>query len=333
MAFSNQPQSTTSNQNQSKQAAAKRPPKRNKKAKYTKPPKVAHKAKIDNSQSKLINRLSKQVYSLQMSKYGNVQQNYHTLRTALVPQSTQPLCLDLTDFTCNRPDGPAAAEGARVYQHVGMGLPAEASVWSIVPYENNYYWNKQNKDQPDGGSYLAMSATYFIEVKGVNSLDNTRVRFDVISQKPNAIISTPSASDNVLPNTLVHMKHLATPMGASSNRINPIYFRKYFSKTVFVNSALGGETGTKGTTANIIRFSFKLKPNKLCTQQYTNPSVGNLDPQPEISRGNFGPYNVHASQPLWMVISTDDISPIGDAVSVNISRRIVWRDTIGSANM
>lgn len=332
--MANQPQSTSSNHNFSKASKDRAPPKRNKKAKYSKPPKVARKAKLDNQQSKLINKLSKQVYSLQMSKYGSVQQNYHTLSEIIIPTGVQPLCLDLTDFTCHRPDNPNSQNGALVYQHVpGLVVPSTPSKWTIQPYEQNYYWNKQNKDQPDGGAYLAMSATYFVEIVGVNALDNTRVRFDVISQKPDAIVSNPGVSDNTLPNTLVHMKHLANPMGSASNRINPLYFRKYFSKTVFINSTKT-DSNTKGTTANIIRFSFKIKPNKLCTQQDTNPTIGNLDPQPEIPRGNFGPYNVNATQPLWMLISTDDRTSIGDAVSVNMSRRIVWRDAgAGSASI
>ena len=334
----NQPSSTGSNYNVPKGASTKIP-KRNKKAKFRKVPKVAKKAKIDNQQSAIINKLSKQVHSLQMAKYGKVQQNYHTLRTALLPTGAKPCCLDLTDFTCYRTVTPgevgATSDGAIVYQHTGGNLPSEISKWTVVPYQDNYYWNVQNLDAPDGGAYLAMNATYFVEVQGINALDNTRVRFDVISQKASGIIDQPGAQLQVLPNTLKYMKHLAQPMGANSNRINPVYFKKYFSKTVFINSQPPSEqtTGfkTHATTANIIRFSFKLKPNKLCTQRKTNPTVSNIDPQNAEPRGNFGPYNVHPCQPLWLVISTDDQSTIGDAVQVNISRRIMWRDPVGQA--
>ncbi|AXH79056.1 MAG: hypothetical protein [Circular genetic element sp.] len=328
--MANQPSSTSSNHNQSRQASTKIPS-RNKKAPKAKVPKVARKAKVDNKQSAIINKLSKQVYSLQMSKYGKVQQNYHTLRTRLIPTNTAPLCLDLTDFTCARPDGPQSGSGAQVFQHNGSGNPP-VSEWSIQPYVDNFYWSRQNKDQPDTGSYLAMNCTYFVEVKGVNSLDNTRVRFDIVSQKPEGILPTggPAFEANVLPQTLGYMKHLAEPMGSTSNRINPTYFKKYMSKTVFINSAPANISGVHPTTANIMRFSFKLKPNKLCTQNQTNPSVGNLDAQPEVLLGNFGPNQVHPCQPLWLIVSCDDQDALGDAVSVDISRRIVWRDTIGS---
>ncbi len=328
----NQP-SSTGNNNNMRRYALKGKPKFNKKAKFPKKPKQAKKYQVDSSQSAIINKLSKQVFALQMSKYGKVQQNYHTLERSLIPTQQGPLCLDLTDFTCARPASPQGGSGAQIYQHVGGGSNPPVSQWTIQPYTSNFYWKEQNKDQPDGGAYLAMSATYFVEVVGVNSLDNTRIRFDVISQKPEGILpNTVAGTTNVLPDTLGELKHLAQPMGSSSNRINPVYFRKYFAKTVFINSTKS-DPNVKGTTANIMRFSFKIKPNKLCTQNLTNPSVGNLDPQPEVLSGNFGPANVHPCQPLWLLISTDDQSPLGDAVSVNMSRRILWRDTIGSANL
>lgn len=327
--MANQPQSTSSNYNQRNPQKGKLPS-RNKKAPKAKVPKVARKAKVDNKQSAIINKLSKQVYSLQMSKYGPLQQNYHTLHEILIPTSTQPLCLDLTDFTCRRPDGQQQPSlGARVYQHTGGPVPFETSGWTTLPYENNYYWNKSNLNQVEGGQYLAKSCTYFVEVKGINSLDNTRVRFDVVAAKPNTNVTNPGATDNNLPNTLQYMKHLAEPMGARSNRINPVYFKKYMSKTVFINSTKS-DSYTKGTTANIMRFSFKLNPNKLYTQQHVNPIIGGLDPQPEIPRGNFGPYSVSSTLPLWLIISTDDQNPLGDAVQVNMSRRVVWRDVIGN---
>ena len=334
----NQPFSTGNNKDNWKKSSKAYVPKKNKKAKFQKAPKVAKKVQIDNKQSAIINKLSRQVYALQMAKYGKVQQNYHTMRQALVMTSSTPACLDLTDFTCNRAGDPAAPEGARIYQHSAGGVAEPTTEWSIVPYQNNYYWQEQNNDQPDSGAYLAMSATYFVQVKGINSLDDTRVRFDVISQKPDAIIpKIPSAGDPLavqcLPDTLIHFKHLATPMGGQSNRINPVYFRKYFSKTIYMNSQPANQSGVHPTTANTQRFSFKIKPNKVCTQRMTNPIVGGLDPTAEVGLGSFGPQNVHPSQPLWLIISTDDDSSLGDAVQVEISRRVVWRDTIGSADL
>lgn len=334
----NQP-SSTGNNNNWKKSNQMSVPKRNKKAKFTKPRPQAKKNQKDNQQSALINKLSKQVYSLQMSKYGKVQQNMHVLRSRLIVTNTTPCCLDLTDFTCARPGDPAAPEGARIYQHSSGAAAEPITQWSTVPFNNNYYWQEQNNDQPDTGAYLAMSATYFVEITGINALDNTRVRFDVISQKPDAIVpKLPGPGQPLmvqcLPDTLQYFKHLAEPTSnTTANRINPVYFRKYFSKTVYINSQPANVSGVHPTTANTMRFSFKIKPNKVCSQRMTNPIVGGLDPTAEVALGNFGPQNVHPSQPLWLIISSDDSSSLGDAVGVSISRRVVWRDSIGSADL
>lgn len=339
----NQPQSTSSNNNM-RGINKSRIPKRSKKLKFRKYKKsgVDAQKRVDNKQTALVNSLSKKVFKLQMSSYGKIQQNYQVLAEPLIPTATAPLCLDLTDFTCRRPEDPGAYQGARVYQHLaGAVLPTTPSNWSIAGNVDNFYWQNQNRDQPDTGAYLAMNCTYLVEVTGVNALDNTRIRFDVVSQRD--VVAPPISADlgpnfnHYLPDTLVFMKHLAEPMEQTGNRINPIYFKKYFTKTVFINSTKT-DTATKGTTANSMRFSFRLKPNKLCSQLITFPKVGGLSsnplsPQPEIERGNFGPYNVSPHQPLWLIVSTDDRSALGDAVQVKIGRRVVWRDHVGSANL
>lgn len=358
----NQPPSSGSNHNQSKYAKDTRP-KHNKPVKYRKYKKTGkeHQKSVDNAQTKMINKLSKQVYKLQMASYGKVQQNYHLLNSdagenALYVNEDRPCCLDLTDFTCER--GPVVAgipaqDGANVFSIGGPALaPSRVATWIPKPdhpvYGENLYWSHQNQDQPDTGAYLAMSATYFVEVQGVPFCDNTRVRFDIISQKPNAIlpaekIQTPSTPlPKVLPDTLRYLTSCADP---TKNRINPTYFRKYMSKTIFLNSSKTDDT--KGTTANIMRFSFKVTPNKLCVQSLTNPQVGggiviNETPPPtdqeqdEYTRGNFGPRNVPITQPLWLLISSDAVGgspPPPNRIQVSLSRRIVWRDHLGSSNL
>lgn len=346
----NQPMSSGSNRNMAKTAKDK-PPVKNKKAPKKKLPKVARKAKVDNKQSGLINKLSKQVYKLQMASYGSVQMNLHTLDRDLTPTAAAPLCLDVTDFTCERiVNGVSVQDGARIFQANSTSSPYYGAVskWKRSNYlQSNYYWKTQNQDQPDTGKYLCMNATYFVEVQGVDALDNTRIRFDLISQKPAGILnnnvsgaSTPEAN-KVLPFTLNQMQYLAEP---HINRINPLYFKKFFSKTIFINSQPTTESGVKATTANIQRFSFTLKPNKVMNQVLTNPIVGNvpiidestgaIGSQKEIVYGNYGPYNVSPTQPLWLLISTDDqVATLSDKVQIKMSRRIVWRDHIGSANL
>lgn len=357
----NQPASSGSNHNQSKYAKDKAP-KHNKAVKYRKYKKSGkeHQKSVDNSQTKTINQLSKQVYKLQMASYGKVQQNFHLMNSsagenAIYVNDARPACLDLTDFTCERgPEvaGIPAQDGANIFSIGGPALaPSRIATWIRKPdnalYGPNLYWSHQNNDQPDTGAYLAMSATYFVEVTGVPYCDNTRVRFDIISQKPNAILPAEKVQGatplpKALPDTLRYLTNIADP---TKNRINPTYFRKYMSRTLFINSSKTDDT--KGTTANVMRFSFKITPNKLCVQSETNPQVGggiviNEDPPPdqieqdEYPRGNFGPRNVPITQPLWLLISSDavDSSPPGPTrMQVSLSRRIVWRDHLGSANL
>lgn len=344
--MANQPQSTGSNYNQKSSSKAKAP-KRGRKVKARKHKKtgVSGQKAYDNKQTAAINSLTKKVYSLEMSKYGKVQQNFHSLERTLRPTATKPLCFDLTDFTCVRPVLASAPpiNGAIVYQHalVPPVNVSTASHW--LPAQNdNLYWNNNNDDQPDGGAYLCKMVTYFVEVTGARFLSNTRVRFDVISQKPAGYLPNSQLADEaVLPDTLNFMKHLCEP---HVNRINPVYFKKYMTKTIFINSSK--TAGTKGTTANKMRFSFTLRPNKVCIQNETNPIVGggiqydpdlpppSLAQQEEIDRGNFGPNNVPITQPLWCIISTDDGagSDVGtEGVEIKISRRCVWADALGSS--
>ena len=352
----NQPISSGSNHNQSSYSKDKAP-KRNKKLKFRKPKKTAK--TVNNKQSAMINKLSKQVYKLQMSSYGKVQQNFHQLYgRPLTVSNLKPICLDLTDFTCSRgPEtaGVPASYGAEIYQLVPPNIaPSSVNHWRIKPpsatYGENLYWKDQNLDQVDTGAYLAMSATYFVEVEGLPVAQNTRVRFDIISQKPDAIlpaeriVAPATPLPKLLPDTLRYLQNIADP---TENRINPVYFKKYMSKTIFLNSTKGNTAGstTRGTTANKMRFSFRITPNKLCVQSETNPQVGdgvviNDNPppvdgaQPEYPRGNFGPRNVPATQPLWLLISSDnklDPNPLNNLVQVKLSRRVVWRDHIGSS--
>lgn len=342
----NQPASTGNNSNLSKNAKTSAP-RHNKKAPYRKAPrKAANKARMqDNKQSNLINSLSRQMYKMQMQAYGAVQQNFHSLERTLIPTRSAPICLDLTDFTSKSiVNNQIVVNGARCFQAIAASpYYSKVSNWrSSTIIANNPYWKANNQDSPDTGKYLAMSAAYFVDIRGNANLDNTRIRFDLVSQKPEGIVP-PAVGGvaGVLPFTLRYLTHLAEP---HVNRINPVYFKKYWSKTVFINSQPSGTSGVKATTANIQRFSFKIKPNKVCQQLQTNPQVGDVpivdettgdvELQAEIGGGNFGPFNVPATQPLWLIISTDDaIASVGDAVEIRMSRRIVYRDHVGASNL
>ena len=301
---------------------------------------VSGQKRVDNKQTAQINKLTKQVYNLQMSKFGNVQQNYHALAEQLKPAATKPICFDMNDYTCER----GVVIGGLVYQHdpanVPPSEPVEVTHWIRNDNGQNFYWQNQNEDQPDAGSYLAMDATYFFSIQGNRSLSDTRIRLDLIVQKEDVSFpsfATAATQSLALPDTLQYMKHLCDPY---QNRINPTYFRKIMTKIVYINSSKTN-AHVKGTTGNRMRFSVNVKPNRVMIQNETNPQTGGgvvafdsggTGEQQEYERGNFGPLNVPTTQPLWCIISTDDPNG-GDEVIVEVSRRVRWRDALGSAGL
>lgn len=333
----NQPMSSSGNRNvRTKVSNAK--PRRGKMLGYRRYKKsgISAQKRVDNQQTAVINKLTKDVYGLKMSKFGEVQQNYHHLAEQIKPSGTKPLCFDMNDYTCER----GAVLGGITYQHnPGSVQPDEVTHWARPASADNYYWQNQNEDQPDGGSYLAMDATYFFSVKGNRSLSDTRIRIDIIAQKPG--VTFPSellgTVPRNLPDTLDSFKHLTDPY---QNRINPTYFRKIMTKIVYINSSKTNSY-VKGTTGNRMRFSINVRPNRVMVQNETNPQVGGgvvafdsgaTGEQQEYERGNFGPLNVPVTQPLWCIISSDDALG-GDEVLVEVSRRIRWRDALGSAGL
>lgn len=295
--------------------------------------------KTDKKQNSMINSLSRDIYKLKMSQFGSVQINYHRLTAVLTPIDTKPLCLDLTDFSCTRVSALGVnIPGADVFQAAATGTTVSSGIahWGITGTNvlNNIYWNKVNADGPDTGKYLAMKMTYFISVTGDRNLDNTRIRFDVVSQRPGTVTTQltplPANAPLVLPFTLGYFRQL---VGGIDNRISSQHFKKYYSKTIYINSVPSGTGDVHGTTGNTQNFSFTFTPNKLCVQNVTNPvfTPGNQSTA-DIGLGQWGPNNVPFTQPLWLIISTDDkVATVGDAVNIKIARKIVFRDHIGSA--
>lgn len=331
----NQPLSSSSNHNVSKDKTKLKPPKHNKSIKSR-----GKGRKTDKKQNTMINKLSKQIYKLQMSQYGKFQMNYHIAERILVPTASQPICFDLTDFSCSRQSTlvpSTVLTGCRIYQvdvlgtSVGQASNFTKDAALAAEIQNNPYWKNLNNDAPDTGAYLASQATYFFEVHGNANLDDTRIRFDIIAQKPGTVNVQQAPVQNapvVLPFSLIYMKKL---VGGTQNRIDPLSFKKYFSKTIYINSQPSGTSGVKATTANTQQFSFKIKPNKICIQNLTNPQA--TPGTTEIDLGNWGPNNVPFTQPLWCVISTDDtIASVGDQVQIRIARRVSWYDHLGSAS-
>lgn len=278
--------------------------------------------------------LKKDVMFLKKARHGSIQQNLQTSNT-MVPTSSYPLLTDLTDFTCFRtgsttPPVPAR-QGCLFYQYTPVGLTA-AGPYNVQNFETSPYWKNQNVDQVDTGKYLPVMAKYTIRVEGRAALDNTRIRIQIFQARASAIIpATSTANSLVLPTGLQYLNDLADP---TINRLNPVFFKEYYKlgKTMFINSTKTDQS-TKGTTGNIFYHTFTIRPKKMKYQSETLPYTPS-DPASPDDDGQFGPLSISPDSPLWMTISTDDqTGAIGDAVTVRVSRRVMWRDPIGSSSV
>jgi len=331
----NQPSHIASDQNLSKNIKS-----QNKKPKLNKKIKSQNKRRTDKKQNKLINKLSEQVYHLQMAKYGKVQINYQTMQDPLIPLADYPITFNLNDISCKRTTslGTPTFSGCRFYQtatgtsHVQL-LP---NVFKIN-VDNNPYWETLNKDGPDTAGYYLDSVRYFFNIKGRPNLDDTRVRIDIIAQKPGTLNSEtiptgPTGGDLplILPWTLPYMTNL---VGGIKNRINGLHFKKYISKTFYLNSQPAQTSAVHPTTSNSQNWSFTIRPNKPILQKTTYPIYTPGVTGPTLIDSPYGPDNISSHlTPLHCIISTDDLTAAaGDQVNVTISRRCVFRDMMGSA--
>lgn len=330
----NQPSSTTSNQNLSKNIKN-----QHKKPKLNKKIKSQNKRRTDKKQNKLINKLSDQVYQLQMAKYGKVQLNFQTMQEPLIPTSDYPITFNLNDISCKRTTagGTPTFSGCRFYQADSSGHVQAISNVFKINVSNNIYWERLNKDGPDTGGYYLDSVRYFFNIKGRPNLDDTRVRIDIIAQKPGTLSAEtvpngPAGAlvPTILPYTLPYMSNL---VGGVKNRINGLHFKKYLTKTFYLNSQPAQTSAVHPTTSNSQNWSFTIRPNKPILQKSTYPIYTPGVTGATLIDSPYGPDNISSHlTPLHCIISTDDITAsAGDQVNVTISRRCVFRDMMGSA--
>lgn len=275
--------------------------------------------------------------------YGSKQTNFHRLENTLTVSSLNVVCFDAVDFTCieNASTGsPVNRNGAPIYQWNGVTEEVDInSRWTKEDFSQNAYWSRMNLNSVDTAKYLPVYAKYTLRISGNPVVENTRIRVDLVTFKPRSLIpsSGPATGiDLLLPTALGSLTNLATP---TANRINNVYFKRYFTRFCFLNSAAferEGEVGEaedtppQGTTANIKYMSFTVHPKKPRHQAIPRPTVANLDDNPSIQDGNFGVLNVGVGTPLWVIISCDDLISTDNAINIQCSRTVCYRDAIGS---
>lgn len=315
------------------------------------------------SNAKAVNKLTSDVYKLKMSQYGSLQRNFQvqsTISKPLIPTAARPCLFDASDFTCRR-DPNADNLGAELYQNNLVGILTSAPLWDVSPLGSNIYWTNVNEDRVDTGKYFMDYAKYSLKIEGAPTLDNTTVLIQAFTQKAKPLGSLlPGQPSLRLPDALGQLNDMASP---SLNRLNKQYFKLHWQKKFFINSSKAAVT--KGTSHNIFRWSFTLRPKKVRHQLITSPNLPPAPPDPlpdqaiidavndhldEDSHssdhvdlpaadppadeaGDFSPFNSAVDEPYWILISTDDINATtpSDAVHIEMSRICQWRDAYGDA--
>lgn len=325
-----------------------------KKAIRVKVPRRARKGVKRNARA--INRLGRAVRAAKMAGYGPIQSNYQTHNRALIPTAALPVLTVLNDFTCNRDIG-SLNDGCPFYQYNAAGVLTTGGMYTTQIIPPSVFHGDFNRNRPgEKGQYFPVRAEYSVTITGNPALDNTRIRFDMFTQKTRPIVqSIVAGTSKALPGALNSLAFMAS--GGILNRLSPFYFKKYWSKTFFINSSKTN-AATKGTTGNEVRFKFSIHgkyPVKMLTvppnpvPDVVNEAIAealneHLDEDDHSSSHddlelaapstvplNYKFDNTALGSQLWLLVSTDDeTAAVGDQVEVRISRRVIWRDFQGT---
>jgi len=174
------------------------------------------------------------------------------------------------------------------------------------------------------------------EFKGF--VDNTRITIHVIRQKKlAATFYNQSDTDNYLPETLPNLTKIA---GFSPYEIDRKTFQVIAERKIFMNSKGAANVADTAqdrntsdpTTTSVkyahIRVPFKKELKPINPDTYDESGISSF-----VSTKPFMYRKMHPLANVWCLISCDDVTDFGstitgDAVSVNIIRKVMWRDPL-----
>lgn len=300
-------------------------------------PSVVKKTRVPLARKSTVMRNARAIRQLKMSQYGAIQKGFHRISNHVVPIQRSPVLFNMFDFSVNHVSGAGTAIPSGPFYQVNGGALQAVATWDRAQFvTGNPYWLDEYADTPDTGKIFETYMDYTFAIEGSGGLDETRVRIDIFYQRSNVLYARAIPGGTLLlPGALTHMDNIATP---ELNQISPKYFKKIYTKVVYFNSRTdetvpGISAGTTQFTPNKRYVRFRMKPNKLIQQVLTNPTAQG-GPEAVLDNGSWNQLNVPVNQQLWCLISTDDQSALtGDAVHVNVSRRVSWRDPLGSAGL
>jgi len=293
------------------------------------PKKPKTKSRYIRSNALQINKMHRQIKSLQMAKYGSVQRNFQT-SALLTPFALRPIITDICNVACSRIGG---GDGARFYQYDAGPVPSLQNIggWAV---SDNVFRSGENVDVPDTGKYLLKRVRLVMRFQGTPSARDTRIRVDLFSVRGGAIGQT-VGNNAVFPGAVNQLNNLSNP---EINKLggNP-YLKVWATKWLYLSSSRnmtgGPDAPGPAVTGNSGYLSFTIQPKggKLRNQDITAPTVGQ-DP-PGVGGGDWGVFNSPRTEPLWLCISSSDSNPVDGVTTFQASRTCTWADHVGKAGL
>ena len=294
---------------------------------------------------KAIVRNAKAIKRLKQEQYGPIQRQIsimHPNGGALHVTAGSPLLFQVNNIN-------TGIQGPYMWHINGFGNVNHTS-HSFVKWADpaDMYHDKDDDHYPNGPKLKLLSVELEFEFSGF--VDCTHISVHIIRQKkmvdPN--FYNQNKADQFLPMTLTGMKNIA---GFDPNRRDRSVFQVIAQKKIFMNSK--GSANVLDTIANVNTIEGSTAPCKTCKIYYrpnqvmktlVSPTIEDADvhagSHPPTVDATMRPHssvwaydNLHPLASHWCLISCDDKTALGDivtgdAVSVKINRRLVWRDPI-----
>ena len=282
------------------------------------------------------------IKKLKFNQWGRIQSQVATTSPAIVT-SGHPLLFHVNN--------PLTDNHGPYIWHVNMAGQV-ATMVPFVKHQSNStheFDSDMEHEFPNGPTLKMLRATYQFKFSGF--VDDTRVRIDFIRQKR---LDTDYWNQNeekqFLPHSLVGLKHLA---GFSPHELDKRCFQVLGTKHIYLNSKASRSTldmaqdqdTVEGNTPPTKYCRVSLPLNKVFRQLNTNAigqqtasDFGTASGQvPSDRNGQYGSSwaydNQHPLKNIFCLISCDDQTAFdaaltGDAVKVEIIRKLTWQDRL-----
>lgn len=296
-----------------------------------------------NYNAKSIASLMKRMRLTELNAHGDPQVNKQAARVIPLPNTPYPggildvrnfypILFNVNNFASQPADVPINnTVRCPIFQMLGptgSAVPTQVADWQRFNYQGvstatetvkTSLWLPKNLDIPDTGKYYAQSSVYRINISCVRT---ARISIIFFTQKPMSIPTSSLSTRNlILPEALDGLNSMA-----SGNYLPRAGFKIYKQFTKVIDP-------TRNQSAVQNTFYFTFNHNKLMTQFETKPATaGSSIPYP-LTGWNYK--NVPVLQPLWCLISSNQLGEPGDTdlttpVLVEMYRTVKWRDPIGS---